>query len=101
MEQTKIKQQITGFYKTTYDNSIDAMNKIHDQTEKMVNLSLEKTPWISEQSKNFVSTWTKAYRKGYDDFRAAADLQYKKFETMLISGEKANTVETVNKRKSS
>jgi hypothetical protein len=101
MEQTKIKKQMTSFYKTTYDNTIDAMNTLQDQTEKMVNLSLEQAPWLPEQSKNFVSTWTKAYRKGYDDFKAAADLQYKKLEAMVIPGEKVSTMETVNKRKSS
>jgi hypothetical protein len=111
MEQTKITQQITSFYKTTYDKSISAMNALQEQTEKMVNLSLERSPWLPEQSKNFINTWTKAYKKGYDDFKMAADDQYKKFETMFIPGEKvdyhqrfnssaADIMNTVNKTKS-
>jgi hypothetical protein len=100
MEQTKITQQITSFYKATYDKSISAMDALQVQTEKMVNLSLERSPWLPEQSKNFVNTWTKNYKKGYDDFMTAADAQYKKFETMFIPGEKVDIMSTVNKTKS-
>jgi hypothetical protein len=89
MEQMKINQQITSFYKTTYDNSIDAMNTLHNQTEKMINFSLQHAPWIPEQSKNFVSIWAKAYRKGFEDFKAATDLQYKKLETMFMPKERS------------
>jgi hypothetical protein len=100
MEQTKIAQQMTSFYKTTYDSSVSAMNTLQEQAEKMVNLSLDQSPWLPEQSKDLVNTWTKAYRKGCDDFKAAAEAQYKKFEAMSNPGEKVNPMETVDKRKS-
>jgi hypothetical protein len=100
MEQTRVARQITSFYKKTYDNSISAINTLQDQTERMVNLSLDQSPWLPEQSKNLVNTWVKAYRGGCDNFTAAADAQYKKFEAMFNPGEKVDPIQSVNKRKS-
>lgn len=100
MDQAGISRQITSFYKTMYDNSIRAMGTIQDQTEKMVSISLEKLPGLPEQSRNFVNTWVKAYRKGCDDFKTAADAQYKKVDDMFNPGEKVNIKETVNNTKS-
>ena len=94
MEHSGIAQQMTSFYKTAYDNSISAMNTLQEQTEKMVHLTLDQSPWFPEQSKNLVNTWVAAYKKGCDDFKAAAEAQYKKFEAMSNPGEKINS--TVN-----
>ena len=87
MEQTGMAQQMTGFYKTAYDNSISAMNTLQEQTEKMVKLSLDQSPWLPEQSKTFVSTWVAAYKRGCDNFKTTVDAQYKKFEAMSNPGE--------------
>ena len=87
MEQTGITEQMTSFYKTAYDNSISAMNTLQEQTEKMMKLSLDQSPWLPEQSKTLVNTWVAAYKRGCDNFKTAADAQYKKFEAMSKPGE--------------
>jgi hypothetical protein len=86
MEQTNFTQQMTSFYKTAYDISISAMNTLQDQAEKMMNLSLEQSPWLPQQSKQLVNTWVAAYKRGCDNFKSAADAQYKKFEAMSNTG---------------
>ena len=83
MDYTKMAQQMTGVYKSTIDNSINAMSMIQENTEKMVSLSLEKSPWLPEEGKKFVNAWMKAYEKGYDDLKVAAVEQYKKLETFV------------------
>lgn len=100
MEQKEMAQQIAGFYKKTYETSLIAMNTIQEQTERMLNLSMEQSPWLPEQSRNLVSTWAKAYRKSCDDFKTASDAQFKKFETMLHPEEKVDPEENMRKRKS-
>jgi hypothetical protein len=85
---TKTAQQMTGFYRSTIDNSINAMTMIQDGTEKMVSLSLEQSPWFPEEGKKFVNAWMKAYKKGCDDLKAAVDEQYKKSEAFFRSASK-------------
>jgi hypothetical protein len=80
---TTMAQQMTGVYKKTIDNSINAMSMIQESTEKMVSLSLEQSPWFPAEGKKFIYAWLKAYKKGYDDFKVAADEQYKKLEAVV------------------
>lgn len=90
-------QQMTGFYKSTIDISINAMTMIQEKTEKMVSLSLEQSPWYPEEGKKFVSAWMKASKKGYDDLKVAADEQYKKLETFVNLQKKADSAEKAEK----
>jgi len=96
VQATRSTRQITSFYKTAYDNYINAMNTFQGQTEKMVRLFLDQSPWLPEESRNAVNTWVKVYGKGCDDFTAAADEQLKKFEAMFNPGEKVDPMNNVN-----
>lgn len=86
MEHTEIAKQLSGLYHTTFENSINTMNAFQDYTEKVVNLSLEQSPWIPEESRKLILSWVKAYRKGYDDFKVAATEQYKHLDSLLSMG---------------
>jgi polyhydroxyalkanoate synthesis regulator phasin len=91
MDYTKMAQQMTGFYKSTIDNSINAMTMIQENTEKMVSLSLEQSPWFPEEGKKIVYDWMKAYKKGYDDLKVAADEQYGKLEAFVNLQKRADS----------
>jgi hypothetical protein len=80
MDYTKMGQQMTGFYKSAMDSGINAMTMMQENAERMVSLSLEKSPWFPEEGKKMVYASMKAYRKGCDDFMVAADMQRKNFE---------------------
>jgi polyhydroxyalkanoate synthesis regulator phasin len=86
---TAMAQQMSGAYKSAMDNGIHAMTMIQENAEKMIGLSLEKTPWFPEEGKKFVNAWMKACRKGSDDLKSAADEQYKKFEAFVNPQKKA------------
>lgn len=86
MEQTNIGGQLSGIYKATFENGISTLNAIQDYTEKVVNLSLEQSPWIPEESRKLILSWVKAYKKGFDDFRVAATEQYKHLDSVLNMG---------------
>jgi hypothetical protein len=83
MDQTMIAKQITGFYKTAFDNSLNAITKIQEETEKIISYSLEQAPYIPEEGKKFVTDFVKTCRKNSDDFIAVATDQYDKFGTCL------------------
>ena len=79
----KMAQQMTSVYRAALDNSLNAMNMIQENTEKVVKLSLEQSPWLPEEGKKLVNSWMTAYKKGYDDFKLAADEQCRKMEALI------------------
>lgn len=80
---SKMAQQMTTVYKSTMDHSINAMTMMQEGTERMINLSMDQSPWFPEEGKNFIKSWMKSYKKGYDDLRVAAGEQYKKLEEFV------------------
>ena len=94
---TAMAQQMTGVYKRTIDNSINAMTMFQESTEKMVSLSLEQSPWFPEEGKKLVNDWMKAYKKGYDNIKVATDEQYKKVEAFVNMAKRADSGEKPEK----
>ncbi|HQK99871.1 MAG TPA: hypothetical protein PK090_03805 [Smithellaceae bacterium] len=78
MDQKQVFQQMIEFNKAAFDNSFGAMSGLQDQTEKMLLSFLDKTPWIPQDGKKVISEWIASYKKGREEFKAAADEQYKK-----------------------
>lgn len=56
-----------------------------------------RSPWFSEEGKKLISEWLKGCRKGYDDFKVAADQQYRKLEVFFLRENGAGSVETIEK----
>jgi len=80
MEQGKIAKQMVDFHKTTFDNTFNAMSILQEQTERMVGMFLEQSPWVPEEGRNAIQDWVKAYKKGRSDFKTSADDSFKKVE---------------------
>jgi len=90
MEQSKIAKQMVDFYKTTYDNTFNAMTMLQDQTERMVSMFLEQATWLPEQGKKALDEWVQTFKKGREEFKKAVDESFKKVEDFFTS-EKAKT----------
>ena len=88
MDQKQIAKQMIDFNKTTFDNTFNAMTILQDQTEKLVFRFLEKAQWFPEKGKEVINEWVKAYKKGREDFKAAADDNYKKVTDYFSKAEK-------------
>lgn len=97
MAHREIARQITGFFKTASGNSFNAITLLHEYTEKTISLSLARSPWFPEEGRKLVSEWLKTCRKGYDDFKIAADEQYRKLEVLFHQHNGAGSVETPDK----
>src|SRR5271157_6524396 len=85
MDPKQIAKQMVDFNKTAFDNSFDAMSVIQDQTEKMVNAMMEQTAFFPEEGKKAVNDWIKTCKKGREEFKAAADENFKKVEVFFAS----------------
>ena len=88
MNPKQIAKQMIAFNKTAFDNNFNAMNALHEQTEKLINKFWEKTPMFPEDGKKAVNDWINAYKKGRAEFKATADESYKKVTEYFAKAEK-------------
>jgi len=91
MEQNLLAKQVIEFNKTAFDNSFSAMSAIQDQTESLVLSFLEKAAWVPGEGKKAMSDWILSYKKGREDFKAAADESYQKVVEYFTQTEKKAT----------
>jgi len=80
MDPKQIAKQMVDFNKTAFDNSFEAMSALQDQAEKMFTASMEQTSFFPAEGKKLINEWIKTYKKGREDFKAAADENFKKVE---------------------
>jgi len=85
MDPKQIAKQMVEFNKTAFDNSFEAMSVVQDQAEKMINTMTEQTGFFPEEGKKAVNDWIKACKKGREEFKAAADENFKKVESFFGS----------------
>ena len=58
---------------------------------------LDKAPWIPEEGKKVVHDWITSYKKGREEFKAAADGNYKKVADYFDKAMKAESGKTGKK----
>lgn len=83
MDPKQLAKQMVDFNKTAFDNSFNTMSTIQDQTEKMFTSMMEQMVFFPEEGKKLVNEWIKTYKKGREDFKAAADENFKKVEAFF------------------
>ena len=100
METGKIAKQMIDFQKTAFDNTFGAMVALQDQTEKMVNLTIEQAAWLPKDGKRALNEWTEAYKKGRDDFKKFVDENFNRVESFFVDQAKSSTASAVSPAKS-
>ena len=88
MESKQYAKQMIQFNKAAFDNAINAMTVLQEQTEKLVNSFMEPSAWMPAEGRKAVSDWIKAYKRGRDDFKAAMDDHYRKVEEYFAGFER-------------
>jgi len=89
MDPKKVTQQTFDFYKSTFENTNNAMSMLQDQGQKMVEMFLDQTQGFPEEGKKAVQEWINAYKKGSQDFKAAVDENFKKVEDFFAEAAKS------------
>jgi len=83
MEPKQIAKQMVDFNKKAFDNSFEAMAVLQDQTEKMVAAMMQQTTFFPEEGKKLINDWLKTYKKGREEFKTAADENFKKVDAFF------------------
>ena len=83
MDPKQIAKQMVDFNKTAFDNSFEAMSALQDQAEKMFIATMERSSFVPAEGKKLINEWIKNYKKGRDEFKAAADENFKKVEAFF------------------
>ena len=76
------------FNKATFDNTFNAMVMLQEQAERLANTLLEQATWLPEEGKKVIEEWVEAYKKGREDFKKAADENFKRVEDFFSSYDK-------------
>jgi hypothetical protein len=63
MDPKKVTQQTFDFYKSTFENTYNAMNMLQEQSQKMVEMYLGQTQGFPEEGKKAVQEWITASRR--------------------------------------
>lgn len=83
MEPKQIAKQMVDFNKKAFDNSFEAMAVLQDQTEKLVAAMMQQTTFFPEEGKKLINDWLKTYKKGREEFKTAADENFKKVDAFF------------------
>ncbi|PKN77011.1 MAG: hypothetical protein CVU52_02325 [Deltaproteobacteria bacterium HGW-Deltaproteobacteria-10] len=80
MDPKQIAKQMIAFNKAAFDNNFNAMNSLHEQTERLINKFWEKSPMFPEEGRKAISEWIKTYKKGCEDFKKTVDDNFQKVD---------------------
>jgi hypothetical protein len=81
--QKKIFKQMIIFNKTAFDNAFSVISSLQAQTERMLNIYLEKATGFPEEGKKAMSDWIEVYNKGSRDFQNAVHESFKKVDNFF------------------
>ncbi|HPC86697.1 MAG TPA: hypothetical protein P5238_06930 [Smithellaceae bacterium] len=85
MEPKQIAKQMVDFNKKAFDASFEAMAAMQEQTEKMVSTMMQQSQFFPDEGKKLITDWLKTYKKGREEFKAAADENFKKVDAFFSS----------------
>ena len=94
MDPKKMGKQMLDFYKSTFENSYNAMMMLQEQMERMGNLYWGQMVNVPDEVKKGVTEWSKSYKKNCEDFKKGVDDNFKKLESLFQEAEKAEKVKT-------
>ncbi|MDD4091585.1 MAG: hypothetical protein PHQ63_03415 [Smithellaceae bacterium] len=83
MEPKQMAKQMVDFNKKAFDASFEAMAAMQEQTEKMVSTMMQQTQFFPDEGKKLITDWLKTYKKGREEFKAAADENFKKVDAFF------------------
>lgn len=83
MNPKMIAKQIIDFDKAAFDKTFDAITSLQSQSEKMMNLFLERANFPPE-GKRAMKEWMNAYEKNRNDFKESVNQSFKTMEQFLV-----------------
>ena len=72
----KLTISVIEFQKATFDNTIDIIGKLQEQTGKMLHEAVNNLSWAPGEGKEVVDEWIKTVNKGRKDFKQSSDKSF-------------------------
>lgn len=87
MAQNAMMKQMIDFQKTTFENSFNAMAKLQEQGEKIMEMFLNQAAWIPHEGKKAVFDWVDVLKKGRDQFKQTVESNFTKMESSFCTSD--------------
>ncbi len=81
MDPKKLATQMIAYYKTTFDNSFNALMTLREQMERTANLFWGQMVSLPEEARKGLNEWTKSHKKTCEDFKKMVDDGFKNLES--------------------
>ena len=78
MDQQQLLKQMIEVNKTTFDTTFNAINKLQDQMETLIDDLVTQASWLPKEGKTTIDEWVKAYKDGQDGFKKTVDQNFDK-----------------------
>ncbi len=88
MDPKKMGKQMIDFYKTSFNNSFNALMMVQEQMERMTSMFMDQFGNMPEDGKKAINEWIKAYKKGCEEFKKAVDDSFKRVDSFFGEPEK-------------
>lgn len=73
-------KQMVDFQKATFDNTFNAMIKMQEQGEAMMNVFLNQAAWLPDDGKKIIKEYVKSYQTARDEFQKTVTDNFKTVE---------------------
>lgn len=87
-EPQKMMIQLVDFQKTAFDNTYEALLKMQEQSEKVVDVLSSGQFKQPTDNQKYIDTWRNAFKKQQADFKLAVDTGFDKFKSFYENTEK-------------
>jgi hypothetical protein len=88
MDQNQMFKQMIEFNKTTFDNSLNAIGMLQEQTETMLKTMLDQATWLPKEGRKAINDWMATYKDGFKNFKKSVDDNFKKVEDYFETAKK-------------
>lgn len=83
-DQTMYKK-MTTFQKTASDNTFAAMDKIHEQSESMMNVFFNQASWLPQESRTMFKDWSQNFKTVREQYKTMVEEGFKSYEGWVDS----------------
>jgi len=90
MDNKKIFAQIIDFQKNIFDNSFAMISNIQDQSEQILNRTIEKNPIVPNDTLKVCSYWMDLMKKNRKNYKAFTDTNFIKLKDLFKINEQTD-----------
>ncbi|HOC59950.1 MAG TPA: hypothetical protein PKN70_08370 [Smithellaceae bacterium] len=87
MDNMLLARHLINFYKSSFDNTFQALTIMQEQAEKMLQTFLLQNSWLPEEGRKLIKDWANIYQQRRAEFKDQADEHFRKVEDFLAKAE--------------